>query len=81
VRAVFALGDTDQDGSISFLEFAKLMIPAANEVLGKFWKCFRDLKSVRAAFKQFDADKWQHHEERGDSGHAGCWKEVQPGRD
>ena len=56
VTAVFALGDTDQDGSISFLEFAKLMIPAANEVLGKFWKCFRDLKSVRAAFKQFDAD-------------------------
>merc|ERR1719238_478604 len=32
------------------------MIPAANEVLAKFWKCFRDLKSVRAAFKQFDAD-------------------------
>ena len=56
VRAVFALGDTDQDGAISFLEFAKLMIPAANEVLAKFWKCFRDLKSVRGAFKQFDAD-------------------------
>merc|ERR1719397_2399528 len=56
VSAVFALGDTDQDGAISFLEFAKLMIPAANEVLAKFWKCFRDLKSVRAAFKQFDAD-------------------------
>ena len=56
VNAVFALGDTDQDGAISFLEFAKLMIPAANEVLAKFWKCFRDLKSVRAAFKQFDAD-------------------------
>merc|ERR1719474_1558216 len=46
VNAVFALGDTDQDGAISFLEFAKLMIPAANEVLAKFWKCFRDLKSA-----------------------------------
>ena len=56
VRAVFALGDTDQDGSITFLEFAKLVVPAANEVLAKFWKCFRDLKSVRAAFKQFDTD-------------------------
>merc|ERR550532_1295289 len=29
VNAVFALGDTDQDGSISFLEFAKLMIANA----------------------------------------------------
>jgi calmodulin len=56
VKSVFALGDTDQDGSISFLEFAKLMIPNAAEVLAKFWKCFRDLKSVRAAFKQFDTD-------------------------
>ena len=56
INAVFALGDTDQDGSISFLEFAKLMIPAAAETLAKFWKSFRDLKSVRAAFKQFDAD-------------------------
>jgi calcium-binding protein CML len=56
VKAVFALGDIDQDGSISFLEFAKLTIPAAAEVLSKLWKCFRDLKSIRAAFKQFDTD-------------------------
>jgi len=56
INAVFALGDTDQDGSISFLEFAKLMIPSANDVLAKFWKCFRDLKVIRQAFKQFDVD-------------------------
>lgn len=56
VNAVFAMGDTDQDGSISFLEFAKLMIPSAADALTKFWKCYRDLKSVKAAFKQFDAD-------------------------
>eukprot|EP00091_Calanus_sinicus_P004355 TRINITY_DN14620_c0_g1_i1.p1 TRINITY_DN14620_c0_g1~~TRINITY_DN14620_c0_g1_i1.p1 ORF type:complete len:351 (+),score=118.98 TRINITY_DN14620_c0_g1_i1:185-1237(+) len=56
VKAVFALGDTDQDGSISFLEFAKLMIPTATDALAKFWKCFRDMKIVRQAFKQFDAD-------------------------
>jgi Ca2+-binding EF-hand superfamily protein len=56
VKAVFALGDTDQDGSISFLEFAKLMIPSATDALAKFWKCFRDIKSVRQAFKQFDTD-------------------------
>ena len=56
VNAVFALGDTDQDGSISFLEFAKLMITNATEVLSKFWKCFRDVKVLRQAFKQFDID-------------------------
>merc|ERR1719309_172658 len=56
VKAVFALGDTDQDGSINFLEFAKLMIPSATDALAKFWKCFRDIKSVRQAFKQFDTD-------------------------
>jgi len=56
VKAVFALGDTDQDGSISFLEFAKLMIPTATDALAKFWKCFRDMKVVRQAFKQFDTD-------------------------
>eukprot|EP00092_Neocalanus_flemingeri_P000651 GFUD01000693.1.p1 GENE.GFUD01000693.1~~GFUD01000693.1.p1 ORF type:complete len:3364 (-),score=1087.83 GFUD01000693.1:1093-10800(-) len=56
VKAVFALGDTDQDGSINFLEFAKLMIPTATDTLAKFWKCFRDMKIVRQAFKQFDTD-------------------------
>ena len=56
VKAVFALGDTDQDGSISFLEFAKLMIANATDVLAKFWKCFRDVKVLRQAFKQFDID-------------------------
>ena len=56
IKSVFALGDTDQDGTISYLEFAKLMIPSATDVLGKFWKCFRDVKVVRQAFKQFDID-------------------------
>ena len=55
-KTVFALGDTDQDGSISFLEFAKLMIPSATDALAKFWKGFRDIKNVRQPFKQFDAD-------------------------
>merc|ERR1712128_32475 len=56
VKAVFALGDIDQDGSISFLEFAKLVILSATDTLAKFWKCFRDMKIVRQAFKQFDTD-------------------------
>merc|ERR1719228_1986276 len=56
VNSVFALGDTDHDGTISFVEFAKLMIPSAGDVLSKFWKCYRDTKSVKTAFKQFDTD-------------------------
>ena len=56
IRSVFALGDTDQDGSISYLEFAKLMIPNSLDVLSKFWKCFRDAKVIRQAFKSFDVD-------------------------
>jgi len=56
VKAVFALGDIDQDGKISFLEFAKLIVPSASDALAKFWKCFRDLKVIRQAFKQFDTD-------------------------
>merc|ERR1719410_3100056 len=56
IRSVFALGDTDQDGTISYLEFAKLMIPNSMDVLSKFWKCFRDAKVIRQAFKSFDVD-------------------------
>ena len=56
IRSVFALGDTDQDGTISYLEFAKLMIPNSMDILSKFWKCFRDAKVIRQAFKSFDVD-------------------------
>merc|ERR1712130_309228 len=44
ISAIFAMGDTDQDGKISFLEFSK------------FWKCFRNVQGVRETFKKFDAD-------------------------
>jgi Ca2+-binding EF-hand superfamily protein len=56
VKAVFAMGDSDQDGQIDFIEFSKLMIPAANDALAKFWKCFRDIQVVKQAFSQFDTD-------------------------
>merc|ERR1719378_423977 len=57
ISAIFAMGDTDQDGKINFLEFAKVMIPAANETLSKFWKSFSSISSVRQAFQKLDADK------------------------
>merc|ERR1739846_58660 len=50
------MGDTDQDGKISFLEFSKIMIPSCQDTLTKFWKCFRSVQGVRETFKKFDAD-------------------------
>ena len=57
INAIFAMGDTDQDGKISFLEFAKIMVPYTNEALSKFWKCFNNVSSVRQAFQKLDIDK------------------------
>jgi Ca2+-binding EF-hand superfamily protein len=57
INAIFAMGDIDQDGRISFLEFAKIMLPAATDVLSKFWKVFRDIRSIRDAFVKFDTNK------------------------
>merc|ERR1711899_377459 len=56
ISAIFAMGDTDQDGKISFLEFSKIMIPSCQDTLTKFWKCFRSVQGVRETFKKFDAD-------------------------
>merc|ERR1719419_793329 len=56
IDAIFAMGDTDQDGQISFLEFSKIMLPSCQEALNKFWKCFKSVSSVRDAFKKFDID-------------------------
>merc|ERR1712226_115859 len=56
ISAIFAMGDTDQDGKISFLEFSKIMIPSCQDTLTKFWKCFRNVQGVRETFKRFDAD-------------------------
>merc|ERR1712203_738804 len=56
ISAIFAMGDTDQDGKISFLEFSKIMLPACQESLNKFWKCFSSVSSVREAFRKFDTD-------------------------
>merc|ERR1712109_352084 len=56
ISAIFAMGDIDQDGKISFLEFSKIMIPSCQDTLTKFWKCFRNVQGVRETFKKFDAD-------------------------
>merc|ERR1719466_420321 len=56
INAIFAMGDGDQDGKVSFLEFSKIMLPACQDALNKFWKCFKTVSSVKEAFKKFDAD-------------------------
>merc|ERR1711874_833817 len=56
ISAIFAMGDTDQDGKISFLEFSKIMLPSCQDAMNKFWKCFKTVSSVKDAFKKFDAD-------------------------
>merc|ERR1712002_1055995 len=56
INAIFAMGDGDQDGKISFLEFSKIMLPSCQDALNKFWKCFKTVSSVKDAFKKFDAD-------------------------
>jgi len=56
ISAIFAMGDIDQDGKISFLEFSKIMLPACHDALNKFWKCFKTVSSIKDAFKKFDAD-------------------------
>merc|ERR1719245_2843797 len=56
IDAIFAMGDSDQDGQISFVEFSKIMIPSCQEALNKFWRSFKSVTSVREAFKKFDAD-------------------------
>merc|ERR1719443_1549417 len=56
IDAIFAMGDSDQDGQISFVEFSKIILPSCQEALYKFWKCFNTVSSVRDAFKKFDAD-------------------------
>ena len=57
INAIFAMGDTDQDGKVSFLEFSKIMLPACHEALNKFWRCFNSVASVKEAFKKFDVDR------------------------
>ena len=57
INAIFAMGDCNQDGKISFLEFAKIMSPVASDALSKFWKAFGNISSVRQAFQTFDVDR------------------------
>merc|ERR1712106_1008865 len=57
IAAVFALGDSDQDGKLSFAEFAQLVLPAAREKVCTLKKSFKGPQEVQAAFQKFDVNK------------------------
>merc|ERR1719400_1691316 len=56
LSAVFAMGDVDNDGKISFSEFAKLVIPSANDKISLLKKKMGSANDVAAAFKKFDVN-------------------------
>merc|ERR1711874_125612 len=56
LSAVFAMGDVDNDGKISFSEFAKLIIPSANDKISQLKKKMGSANDVAAAFKKFDVN-------------------------
>merc|ERR1711884_540993 len=56
LAAVFAMGDVDNDGKISFPEFAKLVIPSAGEKVSVLKKKLGSANEVAAAFKKFDVN-------------------------
>merc|ERR1712123_168345 len=57
LSAVFAIGDIDNDGKISFPEFARIVLPSADEKISQLKKSIGSANEVAAAFKKFDVNK------------------------
>merc|ERR1719206_125923 len=57
IASVFALGDSDQDGKLSFAEFAQLVLPSAREKVSMLKKTFKTSQEVQTAFQRFDVNK------------------------
>merc|ERR1719300_1267972 len=56
IASVFALGDSNQDGKLSFAEFAQLVLPAAREKVCILKKSFKGPQEIQAAFQRFDVN-------------------------
>ena len=56
IDAIFALGDTNNDGEIDVSEFVAVMCPAASTVVARISKGFKTLEDVKQAFKKIDKD-------------------------
>ena len=57
IGAVFALGDSDQNGRLSFAEFAQLVLPSAREKVSQLKKTFKGKQGITEAFQRFDVNK------------------------
>merc|ERR1719474_2582595 len=51
------MGDVDGDGQINFTEFARMIIPAADEKVCQLRKMLGSASAVETAFKKFDVNK------------------------
>merc|ERR1719431_43510 len=56
LSAIFAIGDIDNDGKISFPEFARIVLPSADEKISQLKKTIGTANEVSAAFKKFDVN-------------------------
>ena len=56
LNAIFAIGDIDNDGKISFPEFARIVIPSADEKISQLKKSIGSGNEVAAAFKKYDTN-------------------------
>merc|ERR1719266_1791820 len=56
LAAIFAVGDIDNDGKISFCEFARMVLPSTDEKISVIKKTLGSANEISAAFKKFDAN-------------------------
>jgi len=57
VDIVFAHGDIDGDGEVTFEEFMYLMCPDTSTVINKFRETYKTIGEVKAAFRKFDKNR------------------------
>merc|ERR1719350_52160 len=56
IEAIFAIGDTNNDGEIDINEFVAVMCPAASTVVGRLSKSYKNLEEIKQGFKKLDRD-------------------------
>merc|ERR1719397_2274738 len=56
IEAIFAIGDTNNDGEIDVSEFVAVMCPAAPTVAGRLSKSYKNLEEIKQGFKKLDRD-------------------------
>merc|ERR1719295_2376038 len=56
IEAIFAIGDTNNDGEIDLNEFVAVMCPAASTVVGRLSKSYKNLEEIKQGFKKLDRD-------------------------